>query len=114
VEAILSEALLERGAFAACAEIAPDKQEAVEHVTASWRADLQDTADLLRGSGYDDGYVDALVARSDLSKATPRFADPAQLTAYCGTLGDWQERLADFKNIVPQESIGRLLKRRSQ
>ena len=114
VEAILSEALVERGAFAACARIAPNKAQPVEQVATSWQLDLNDTAKLLRRSGYDAGYVEALVVRSDLDTATPRFSAPAQLAAYCGTLGDWQERLADFKNIVPQESIDRLLKRRLQ
>lgn len=112
VEAIIAQSLVERGAYLACADLAPDSMMTEENLTSGWHFDLQDTATELREAGYDEAYVETLVERSDLAKATPHFADHDQQVAFCGTLGAWEDRLDKLMNITPQTKVAELLRQR--
>jgi hypothetical protein len=111
-EDVLVRAALERGAFAACAALGPEPAEAVTHLRTFWVRDVADAATLLRGAGLSDAAVGALANRFDLDKVTPRFAEPQALQAFCSVVGDWQTRYEQFRYIVPQHEMKRLLERR--
>jgi hypothetical protein len=111
VEAILTRSLLERSAFVACAALEPQPEEAAEAVARTWRADMVDTADVLKQAGYPEAYVRELIARLDLQKATPKFSDRAAHQAFCATLGDWLKRLLIFQFSIPQFELKAALKR---
>ena len=110
IEAILSQSLLEQSAFRTCA-IAGNDTETAAFVTKGWQLDLGEAGDILDRAGYPADYVRALKARLDIEKATPKFADPAALTAYCAALGDWQLRRSMLLYSVPQLRINQALKR---
>ncbi len=103
VESIMVRALLERGAFLACAQMDNDK-EAID-ATRGWNADLADTAKLLRESGYAEDYVGKLAGRFTLETGTPKFADPAALAKFCAMLGDWKTRYSQLLALFPSIEI---------
>jgi hypothetical protein len=108
IDGLLTRALVERGAMIACAGIENDAKT-IELLTKSWQADAAGSAKLLREAGYPDDYVEALTARLDFEKATPRFPDRTALVAYCETLGDWNLRWQMFMMAAPQFEIKRAL-----
>jgi hypothetical protein len=109
VENVLLRAVLERGAFLACARLDQSKQTA-EQLVQGWQVDLVDSAALLRLIGYSEDEVRALTDRFDIEKAAPKFADLASLGAYCEILGDWRGRWARLQIMMPQAELRRLLR----
>jgi hypothetical protein len=109
VENVLLHAVLERGAFLACARLDQSKQTA-EQLVQGWQVDLVDSAALLRLIGYSEDEVLALTDRFDIEKAAPKFADLASLGAYCEILGDWRGRWARLQIMMPQAELRRLLR----
>jgi hypothetical protein len=109
VEAILTRAVLERGAFLACAALDPSKKTA-ELLVRGWRNDLSDATTVLRAVGYSDDDIRALTDRLDIEKARPKFTDIMALGAYCDVLGDWRTRWARLIILMPQTELRRLFK----
>jgi hypothetical protein len=109
VEAILTRAVIERGAFLACAALDPSKKTA-ELLVRGWRNDLSDATTVLRAVGYSDDDIRALTDRLDIEKARPKFADIMALGAYCEVLGDWRTRWARLIILMPQTELHRLFK----
>jgi hypothetical protein len=109
VEQILTRAVLERGAFLACARLDTNRQTA-ELLVKGWQLDLADAGTILRAIGFTDDDVRALRERYDIEKAAPKFADLASLGAYCDVLGDWRSRWARLTIILPQVELRRLVK----
>jgi hypothetical protein len=108
-EQILIRAVLERGAFLACARLDQNNQTA-DTLIRGWQADISDSATLLRIMGYSDDEVRALADRFDVEKAAPKFADLTSLGAYCEVLGDWRTRWTRLQIVLPQTELRRLLK----
>ena len=104
VESIMVRALLERGAFLACAQNDNEK-EAIDALTRRWNADLADTAKLLRESGYAEDYVGRLAGRFTLETGTPKFADPVAPAKFCAMLGDWKTRYSQLLALFPSIEI---------
>jgi hypothetical protein len=111
VEAVLTRALAERAAFHACAPLQAEPDASVEFVVRTWNLDMGDTAKFLRETGYPDGYIQHLLTRLDLQKATPKFSSRAELKSYCAMLGDWFDRLSVYQYAIPQHELQRALKR---
>ncbi len=111
VAAVLARSLLERAAFHACAPLKPEPAQTVEFVVRTWSLDTRDTAKFLQTAGYPESYVQSLMARLDLQKATPKFSDRAALASYCEILGDWLTRLEVYQYAVPQLELQKALKR---
>jgi hypothetical protein len=109
VEQILTRAVLERGAFLACARLDTSKQTA-NLLVRGWQADLEDASSLMRALGYTDDDIRAAADRFDIEKAAPHFANLASLGAYCNVLGDWRTRLMRLDIILPQAELRKLLK----
>ena len=109
VEAILTRAVIERGAFLACARL-DQSRETADMLVRGWKLDLADSTSLLRSFGYPDADIRALTDRFDIEKAAPKFADLAALGAYCGVLGDWRTRWAQLLIALPQTELRRALK----
>ncbi len=108
IDAVLSRALLERGAMIACAAVDEDV-DTIKFLKISWERDIAAVKEDLQKAGYDDGAIHTLVDHLDIDKATPRFADRAALTAYCSTLGDWKLRWQLFMVSMPQFELRRVL-----
>ncbi|RUP08458.1 hypothetical protein [Hyphomicrobium sp.] len=108
IDAVLSRALLERGAMIACAAV-DDDADTIKFLKISWERDIAAVKEDLQKAGYDDSAIHMLVDHLDIDKATPRFADRAALTAYCSTLGDWKMRWQLFLVSVPQFELRRVL-----
>jgi hypothetical protein len=109
VENILTHAVLERGAFLACARLDTNKQTA-SLLIQGWQADLEEAASLMRALKYSDDDIRPVVARFDIEKAAPIFANLAALGAYCSVLGDWRTRWMQLNIMLPQTEIRKLLK----
>ena len=109
IEGILLHAVLERGAFLACARLDQSKRTA-EQLVEGWQLDLADSTALLRLMGYSDDEIRALTDRFDIEKAAPKFADLASLGAYCEVLGDWRGRWMRLDIMLPQRELRRVLK----
>jgi hypothetical protein len=109
VEEILTRAVLERGAFLACAHLDTNRQTA-ELLVKGWRLDLADSLTLLRGVGYSADDLRAMNERFDIEKAAPKFADLASLGAYCDVVGDWRTRWARLLITLPQQEIRHLFR----
>jgi hypothetical protein len=109
VEQILTRAVLERGAFLACARLDTSKQTA-DLLVRGWQLDLSEAGTILRAVGYSDDEMQALEQRFDVEKASPKFADLAALGAYCGVLGDWRTRWARLQILIPKIELRRALK----
>ena len=107
-EQTLMRAVLERGAFLACARLDTGKQTA-EMLIRGWQIDLTDSETALRVIGYSDDEIAALRSRFDIEKAAPKFADLASLGAYCSVLGDWRTRWQRLLVILPQIELRRLV-----
>jgi hypothetical protein len=86
-EEVLTRAVLERAAFAACAATSPDAASAMETLRRGWQLDLADTTKLLAENGVPAETVRAIAARFDLDAATPRFATDAARSAFCAVVG---------------------------
>lgn len=110
IDAVLSRALLERGAMIACAAL-DDDADTLKFLKISWERDIASVKEVLQKSGFDDSAIHTLVDHLDIEKATPRFADRAALSAYCSTLGDWKLRWELFMVSVPQFEIRRVLEK---
>ena len=109
VEKVLTGAVLERGAFLACARLDTTRQSA-DLLVRGWQADLEDATSIMRAVGYTDDDIRAVTERFDIEKAAPKFADIASLGAYCSVLGDWRTRWARLILILPQLELRKLLK----
>ncbi|WP_045834800.1 hypothetical protein [Hyphomicrobium sp. 99] len=108
IDSLLTRALLERGAMIACAGIENDAK-LIEVLITSWHKDAAGSAKLLREVGYPDDYIEALMARLDIEKATPKFPDRTALITYCNALGDWKLRWEMYMIAAPQFEIKRAL-----
>ena len=106
VEAVMSRAVLERGAFLACARHDNDA-DAIGALTRGWKADIADTVALLRQSGYAQDYIGTIAARFDLDTAVPTFADRSATAKFCAMLGDWKQRYALFFFAAPSVELKR-------
>lgn len=106
VEAIMSRALLEKAAFAFCAQHRPSELP-LEEVERVWKVELADVAKLLTDSGYDQAFISALPQRYDLKAAIPAFADRAAADRYCDMLGDWEQRYFIFQVAFPSLELRR-------
>lgn len=111
IDAVLSRALLERGAMIACAGL-DDDTETIKFLKVSWERDIAAVKEVLQKEGYEEKDILTLIEPLDLEKATPRFADRAALTAYCSTLGDWKLRWEIFMTSMPQLELRRVLERK--
>jgi hypothetical protein len=109
VEQILTRAVLERGAFLACARLDSNNRTARQLVQ-GWQADFDDASTLLKALGYSDDDVRVAADRFDIEKAAPHFADLVSLGAYCNVLGDWRARWMRLDIILPQTELRKLLK----
>jgi hypothetical protein len=109
VEQILTRAVLERGAFLACARLDTNKQTA-RLLVQGWQADFADASTLMRALGYTDDDIRAAADRFDVEKAAPHFADLVSLGAYCNVLGDWRARWMRLDIVLPQTELRKLLK----
>jgi hypothetical protein len=110
VDSVVARAALERGAFLSCARRANDK-ESIEALMLGWRADLQDTAALLREAGFDQAYLGALAARFNLDVAAPTFADATAAAKFCHMLGDWKQHYFRLLFSAPALELKRRLQR---
>lgn len=109
VEQVLTRAVLERGAFLACARLDQSRQTA-DMLVRSWQLDLADAATILRAVGYTNAEIRALMERYDVEKASPRFADLHALAAYCSVLGDWRTRWTQLLIFIPKDELRRVLR----
>jgi hypothetical protein len=109
VEDILTRAVLERGAFLACARLDTNRQTA-NTLVQGWQADLEEATALMRVLTYSDDDIRAVTERFNVEKAAPNFANLASLGAYCSVVGDWRTRWMRLKIILPQAEIRKLLK----
>jgi len=109
VEQILTRAVLERGAFLACARLDSNNRTA-RQLEQGWQADFDDASTLLRALGYSDDDIRVAADRFDVEKAAPHFADLASLGAYCNVLGDWRARWMRLDIVLPQAELRKLLK----
>jgi hypothetical protein len=107
VEAVVSRAVLERGAMLACARKDKDR-ETTEALERGWKADIDDTSKLLRELGYAADYVDTFAGRFNIETATPRFTDDAAAQKFCAMLGDWRRHYFAFFFLAPHLEIKRL------
>jgi len=110
VEAILSRALLERGAMLACAQMGNAKEE-TDVLSLGWKKDLADAEKLLRELGYAENYVRTLSNRFALDIGTPKFSDRVALTRFCTMLGDWKTRYFHLMLTLPDMELKRALRR---
>ena len=108
VDEILTRAVIERGAFLACARLDQNRQTA-DLLVRGWQHDLADAGTVLRAVGYTDVEIRALTERYDIEKAAPKFADLAALGAYCGVVGDWRTRWARLLIAIPKIELRRVL-----
>ena len=110
VEAILSRALLERGAMLACAQ-KDNLKEDTDVLTLGWKKDLADAEKLLRELRYAEDYIRTLGTRFALDIGIPQFSDQAALARFCTMLGDWKKRYFQLMFTLPDVELKRALRR---
>ena len=74
VEDILTRAVLERGAFLACARLDTNRRTA-NTLVQGWQADLEEAIALMRVLTYSDDDIRAVTERFNVEKAAPNFAN---------------------------------------
>jgi hypothetical protein len=109
VDEILTRAVLERGAFLACARL-DQSRETAQTLVRGWEVDLADAGTALRALGYTDADIRGLIERYNIEKAAPKFADLAALADYCMVLGDWRERWTRLRISIPKVELRRVLR----